>query len=278
METIMNKWRIIGIYYALLSQMGRIPIVDKILLKINSLEGKFIERLAHHTYHKRMAYLGEGGRLLYEDPDIDIYYRWKDPRWGKLFWAEQYGFNAMALSCFKKKKVLELCCGYGWYYLNFYAAMDSLEYVGCDISQQGIQEANRRLKKLRKQYIRYANKTLNASFCVADITKEIPLKNENVTNVFWYSSMYMFPIEVRKGILCEIAKRLAGVGILSGSIVIREPNQKEWEYAIALVDDEESLRKELLEHFKNVYIVKMSNNRRLYYMASDSLLPCINGK
>lgn len=274
----MNKWTWtpIKLYYALLYSMCRVKFIRNIFLRISSLESKMVERLSHHIYHKRMAYLGEGDRLLYEDPDVDIYYRWRDPKWRKLFWAEQYSFNAIALSCFKNKRILELCCGYGWYYLNFYAALDNLTYVGCDISKEGIQEANTRLRILKKKYAKYACKNLQATFCVADITKEVPLKDEYVTNVFWYSSMYMFSRNVRDKILEQIAQRLNGTGILSGSIVVKSPNQKEWKYAVALVDDEESLREELLEHFKNVYITKMSNDRRLYYMASDAKLPCNN--
>lgn len=276
MKINMKKWTLERIYYGLLFRLSRNTYWNGFLLKINSIEGRILQKIISHTYHKRMVLFGEGGGdRLYEDPDIDVFYRWKDCKWYKLFWTEQPSFNAMALSMFEQQNVLELCCGYGWYYLNFYAAYENLKYTGCDISNEGIKEGKRRLKILEKKY-RKENKLINANFMVADITCEMPLENESVTNVFWYSSMYMFEVEQRREILIQIKKRLGKEGILSGSVVVKTKDTKEWRYAIALVESEEELRRELHEHFHNIYITRMSNDRRLYYMASDGKLPCYN--
>ena len=249
------------IYDYILNKIISIKWLDSFLLRINDAYNIILKTLLKHSFKTRASLYGEGGTRLSNDPDIHVYYRW--PAHGHVGWAMQPSFNMWALLAFDKRTVLELGCANGWYYREFYSRLDNLYYVGCDISQDTIAEANRKCKTKD-----------NALFVTADILKDMPLKGEDVTNVFWYASMCMFTKEQRNNILIQIKNRLDSKnGILSGSCEIKSKTEMQWSYYIGLLESEDDLRDELNEYFENILIVHTTDKKSLFFMASNGKLP-----
>ena len=254
------------IYYYFLGVLSNIGCIDAFLLRMNDAYNYVLKALIRHSFKTRITLYGEGRKRLSNDPDIHLYYRW--PVEGHLGWMEQAMFNIFALQMFEKRKVLELGCANGWYYREFYSNICNLSYTGCDLNSDTIDEAIRKCKR---------SKLRNASFVVADISKEMPLENENLSNVFWYASMCMFTKEQRADILLEIAKRLKNsAGILSGSCEIKSLYDDQWSYYVGLLESEEELKNELNGFFRNVFIIRSSGKNSVFFMASDGNLPFYN--
>lgn len=269
----MGKMSLKKIYITLFYVLSKNKRVDNILLKINDKNNRLLKVLSTHSYELRAALYGEGDIRLSNDPDINVNYRW--PVDGNIIWAEVPCFSIQAMLPFKEKNILELGCANGWYYREFYSNLNNVNYIGCDLSEETIKEANVKLaikeKKNKKSY--------NAHFMVADMCLDMPKSNKGFTNVLWFASMCMFTKEQRSRIFLQIVDRLDGEkGILSGSGVVRDKNRKQWGYYIGLLDSEEALREELAEYFENIYISKNSTNDVLFFMASNGTLPCYNEK
>ena len=153
-------------------------------------------------------------------------------------------------------------CADGWHYRHFYANMNDVEYVGCDIDEEAIIRAKKN-----------SNHT-NGRFLVENFEENMPCEDVDFTNVLWFNSMCMFEKNRRKVILKNIAKRLKAVGgVLSGSAMLRNENIYQWEHYVDLIDDVESLYSELHSFFENVYICNFSDKNNLFFMASDGRLP-----
>ncbi len=245
--------------------ISRIKCLDTFLLKLNDINNNLLKFSLKQSFETRIPLYGEGSIRLYNDPDINVFYRWSQN--GHITWAEQSTFNIQALLMFEHRSVLELCCGNGWYYRNFYSKLNNISYIGCDLSEEAISEANKKTIKCNS----------DVSFFVADICTDMALMNDSLTNVFWFSSMCMFTKEQRRKILLDISKKLKEKnGILSGSCEIKSFNEEQWIYYIGLFEDENELRSELGQFFYNIFITKISDKKTLYFMASDGNLPFYN--
>lgn len=245
--------------------------LDALFLKINDRHNWRLKRKMQNSFEIRAALYSEGGVRLSNDPDIHLYYRW--PLTGNTIWAEVPCFNIHALLQFPERIVLELGCANGWYYREFYSGIDKLKYIGCDLAEDTINEAEKKLIKKEKSI----KKKFDANFLVADICKNMPMKGEQLTNIFWFASMCMFTREQREGIFFQITERLKEKkGILSGSAVLKDINSKQWNYYIGLFENEDDLRDELGCYFNNVFITKTSEKNLIFYMASDGKLPFTN--
>ncbi|MCM1062941.1 MAG: class I SAM-dependent methyltransferase [Eubacterium sp.] len=176
------------------------------------------------------------------------------------------------LNQFDAPRILELCCGDGFFPANVYLNVEGADYVGCDLQESSIEYARKRLRA------RINDVKSTGRFIVADILEDMPCKDEDLTNVFWFSAIYMFTEEQQRKILGEVAARLKQrKGILSGSALLSEVRKdKHWDYWIRLFDDEEELRALLKNYFENVYIGKTSTKYSLFFMASDGKLPYHN--
>lgn len=256
------------IFLKILGRSKKYHSLNRVLLSVNDLKNNMLKKKIEKSFENRIFLYGEGGTRLSNDPDIDVYYRW--PRQGSVVWAEIPAFCIQALLMFSNRKVLDLGCANGWYYREFYSNIDNLTYIGCDLSDDVINEAKKKLKKIEKN----KRKNLNATFVVADMTKNMPCEQDDLTNVFWFASMCMFTKEQRKDLLLLIKNKMKKhKGILSGSAMQKEENKYQWQYYISLYDSKEQLYEELKVHFKNVYITHNSTKNSLFFMASDGKLP-----
>lgn len=143
------------------------------------------------------------------------------------------------------------------------------------MAQDIIKEANDKLKRKMKKLKR----TYKADFVVSDMCKEdtMPKSADGFTNVFWFASICMFTKEQRKNIFTQIIAYLdKNNGILSGSAVIKNNAIIQWTHYIGLFDDENELREELSQYFKNIYITRNSDENSRFFMASNGELPCYN--
>ncbi len=259
------------IWLFILHKVSHVKFIDNALLKLNDFYNGILKKMIANSYETRALLYGEGGERLSNDPDIHVNWRW--PISGSTIWAEVPSFNIQALLKFENRKVLELGCANGWYYREFYSNISNVDYTGCDLSEDTISEAIRKVNLKSKK----SKKILNHKFLVADMLEEMPCKNEDMTNIFWFASMCMFTEENRKSIFENISIRLKNErGILSGSGVIKDESDQQWSYYIGLLYSKEALRTELLRFFKNVYITDTSSKNLVFYMASDGELPFYN--
>lgn len=240
-------------------------------LKLNDCVNNFFKRRIMNSFKLRSHIYGEGSTRLSNVHDISLYYRW--PTTGMSFWAEVPCFSFHAMRMFQENNILELGCANGWHLREFYCKWDNLRYLGVDLSETTIAEANRKLKK--KEDI--IGRKINASFVVGNMLTDLTLYDMNATNVFWYASINMFSSQERKEILSCIAKCLnVKKGILSGSADLKNPKEQPWEYYVGLYSDEAELREELELFFKNVYITPNPKSSLRFFMASNGDLPFYN--
>lgn len=268
------KINIRKLYVRGFAMLARFEHIDNFFLKINDKKNDILKALLRRSIEVRTALYSDGGIRLSTDHDIDVYFRW--PAIGSIAWAEVASFNIQAMLQFSGGvRILDLGCANGWYYREFYSHLNNIEYVGCDLDGDIIDEANTALKKKIKQ----TKKSYNAKFLVANICDEstMPKNSNGFTNIFWYDVMCMFTKEQRKKIFLQIVEYLdKNNGILSGSAVIKNDAIAQWSHYVGLFNHEDDLRGELSQYFKNVYITRYSDENSRFFMASNGKLPCQN--
>lgn len=248
-------------------------VLNDFALEVNDFVNGFYKRRLLNSFKVRYHIYGEGVTRLSNDHDISLYYQW--PSTGISFWAEVPCFSFHAMRMFKENNVLELGCANGWYLREFYFKYANLKYLGVDLSESTICEANRKLKKKEHSI----GRKIDASFVVGNMLTDLSLYDIKATNVFWYASINMFSSQERKKILSCIAKCLnERNGILSGNADLKNPEEQQWELYVGLYTDESELRAELGLFFKNVYIAPNKKSSLLFFMASNGDLPFYNEK
>lgn len=207
------------------------------------------------------------GRRPYSfNHEIDIYFRLKND--GNFHWGEIASFNVKAIHMYESPYVLELGCGDGFYADYFYKWIPNLKYVGCDLDELGISDARERLKEVS-----------NFSFISGDFLKNMPLDNCALTNVIMCETINMFSKEEQEEIIDGVAERLREKkGIFSGTAVLYDKKNPQWEYYIGLYEEPKELRELLETRFSNVLLYTRKNmpDNAIFFMASDGSLPFYN--
>ena len=137
-------------------------------------------------------------------------------------WQERGILGAQAIP--QRGKVLDLCCGDGFYTKNYYAPRAS-HVDGIDLDDSAIGMAKRR------------NGARNAAFFVGDVTcMGFPGRNYDV--VLFFSALHFISEERRTALLSKIVASLKPDGVLVGSATLPR----------------ESLQALLTLHFKQVHL------------------------
>src|SRR2546430_2078519 len=135
------------------------------------------------------------------DHNIDLYYQWKE---GYPFWIERgYAGNMCAQTLLLKKdklKILDLCCGDGFYSKYFYAY--SAKSITCiDFDKKAINTAKKKNSSPKIKHI------------LGDIRYDMP--NEKYDLIIWDAAFEHFTIDELKSIITNIKERLVENGILA---------------------------------------------------------------
>ncbi|TWA53125.1 methyltransferase family protein [Azospirillum baldaniorum] len=190
------------------------------------------------------------------DHFIDSYLLLRRDR--NTFWMERGVYGVLALS--RGGRVLELCCGDGYYTRNFYAPFAG-SIVALDFDPDAIAHARR------------YNAAPNVEFRNADIRKDIP--KETFDNVVWDAAIEHFTPDEMDGILKTVSSCLDGKGCLSGYTIVAMDSGKHLDQHEHEFTSMSELVDCLFTHFRNVKVFETVHPARhnLYFYASDTVLP-----
>jgi SAM-dependent methyltransferase len=185
-------------------------------------------------------------------------YCWHDSRDPSPWARGTLGLLGMKPGC----RVLDLCCGDGFYPYHFYSTMAS-RIVALDYDPAGIRFAKRNFP------------ASNLEFRCADIRTGLP--KETFDNVTWDAGIDFFGLPDIKVILEGIKNRLAPAGLLSGVA----PKLRKGEVAHSDQRHEFSSAQELgallRDFFRNVAVLDLpgaaEGRDALYFYASDGSVP-----
>ncbi len=223
---------------------------ESVSLSISQL-ARWLAFNAHKIQH--VVQFGAEPKPEWFDHNIDLFHGW--PNTGNPDVWERGIYNLMALR--PNGKVLDLCCGDGFYSRFFYATKVK-SILAIDFSDSAIRHAN----KL------YSHEKIK--FVTGDVTRDIPI--EKFDNVVWDSAMCLFSDEQVKDVLVNLKSRLGTDGILSGHIGY-EPDQ--YQLTKTSYKSISDIEKRLSPHFDNVRVfsTQYQNRLNLYFFASDGDLP-----
>lgn len=185
----------------------------------------------------------------------DLFYVWLKSR-NSLSW-ERGVFSGL---CLQGGRVLDLCCGDGFYARNFYS-LRSREVVACDIAPQAI------------AYARRHNAGPNIFYQLCDIRRDFP--GGSFENIVWDAAIEHFTLPEIAGLLPRIKSALTPGGILSGYTVAEKKHGKQHPEHEHEFRSQEDLRDLFRPHFRNVVVFETLYPKRhnLYFWASDAPLP-----
>jgi SAM-dependent methyltransferase len=190
------------------------------------------------------------------DHNLDLYYLWHQTR-TPLCW-ERGIFSLLAMR--QGARVLELCCGDG-FYANYFYSTRAASVVSIDIDANAIQTAQKNYSPHNVQYL------------VANVLTQMP---EGIfDNVVWDSALEYFTKIELQTIIQKIKIKLSESGILSGYVVIQNSPNEGQKYAFRSKDD----LLELIEpYFSNIYTFETVylSRHNLYFFASEGPLPFDN--
>ncbi len=185
-------------------------------------------------------------------------YCWHDSRDSSPWARGTLGLLGMKRGC----RLLDLCCGDGFYPYHFYSGRAS-HILAVDYDPAGIRFAKRNFR------------TPNLEFLCADIRTQLP--RETYDNVTWDAGIDFFSLSDIKLILNGIKERLAPAGLLSGVAPKLSKGQvahsdQRYEFTSA-----QGLGELLRQFFGNVAILELADSETsraaLYFYASDGPLP-----
>lgn len=185
----------------------------------------------------------------------DLFYAWLHSR-NSLSW-ERGVFSGL---CLQGGRVLDLCCGDGFYARNFYS-LRSREVVACDIAPQAI------------AYARRHNAGPNIFYQLCDIRRDFP--GGSFENIVWDAAIEHFTLPEIRSILPRIKAALTPQGILSGYTVVEKTDGKqhpEHEHEFRCKEDLLSLFRPLFR-IAVVFETRFPERHNLYFWASDASLP-----
>ncbi len=186
-------------------------------------------------------------------------YRWHETRDPSAWDRGTLGLMGMKSGC----RVLDLCCGDGFYPYHFYSRRAS-RIVAMDYDKKGIAFARRHFR------------AANLEFRRGDIRTDLP--RELFDNVTWDAGIDYFTIPETNAILSEIKQRLTPTGLLSG-VAPKWPkgyqghSDQKNEFSTA-----QELGDLLRRFFRNVDVLELTGmppegRTTQYFYASDAPLP-----
>lgn len=187
------------------------------------------------------------------DHNLDLYYLWHKTR-NPLGW-ERGVFSLLAIR--QGARVLELCCGDG-FYANYFYSNRAASVVSVDIDPDAIQAAHKNFSPPNVEYL------------VADVLTQMP--EGEFDNIVWDSALEYFTKEEIKMVIQKIKLRLSGSGILTGYVVIQDLPRVGQKYAFRNKAD---LLELIKPHFSNIrtFETVYPTRHNLYFFCSESSLP-----
>lgn len=183
-------------------------------------------------------------------------YRWYETRDPSAWDRGVLGLLGMKSGC----RVLDLCCGDGFYPYHFYVHR-AARIVAIDYDSTAISFARRHFR------------APNLEFQAGDIRTDLP--GEEFDNVTWDAGIDYFSVPDTRKIFLEIKQRLTPGGLLSG-VAPQWPKDfqghADQKNEFSTVQDLGGL---LREHFRNVAVLELPGMQRttMYFYASDGPLP-----
>jgi SAM-dependent methyltransferase len=189
------------------------------------------------------------------DHFLDQHYHW--PATGIPFSWERGIFNLLAMQ--QGCRVLNLCCGSGFYDRHFYAVRAG-EIVAVDFDPEAVRHARR------------YNSVPNVRFEICDIRRDLP--SGHFDNILWDGAIEHFTEAEITDIVSRLKPHLAPNGILSGyTIVERQTGKSHVEHEYEFKSKEDLSR--FFVSFKNTRIFETvyPTRHNLYFFTSDGPLP-----
>jgi cyclopropane fatty-acyl-phospholipid synthase-like methyltransferase len=227
------------------------------LVSLARLLSKLSRKLASSAHHIQFLIEWSFRNPEYFDHNIDLYFQWKMNR--AAFPMERGVFSSIAIK--KDSRVLDLCCGDGFYSYYFYS-LRAARIIGVDFDKQAIKWANKN------------HKSINSEFLCSDIRYNFP--EGKFDNIIWDAAIEHFtPVEIDE-LMSKIKLSLGMDGVLSGYTVLesgtghKHIHQHEYEFK-----NKQDLARFLTPYFKNVQVIETvySERTNLYFYATDSKLP-----
>jgi cyclopropane fatty-acyl-phospholipid synthase-like methyltransferase len=161
-------------------------------------------------------------------------------------------------------KVLDLCCGGGFFAHHFYSGRAS-SVVSVDFDPSAIAHAKRNFR------------APNVEYRCADIRTAMP--EGAFDNVVWDAAIEHFTMEEADAILFNIMQRLGETGTLGGYPIVAKASGKSLSHHEYEYKSKEELAGFLKRYFSNVLVFEnisrdaLEERRNLYFMASKQSLP-----
>jgi SAM-dependent methyltransferase len=200
------------------------------------------------------------------DHNIDHYWKWRASRNPGIWQRGILGLFAMRPGC----RVLELCCGDGFYSYYFYSGKAS-KIVAMDHDADAIRHA------------RHNQNAPNIEYRCGDIRTQMP--QGEFDNVCWDAGIEYFTVAETEAVLADIGRRLAPGGILSGCGIVGRPEGRSHPDHKHEFSSPHELASFLRRFFANVLVISTQEADRfqarssLHFFASSGALPFdLNGK
>jgi len=192
------------------------------------------------------------------DHFIDLHWKWHASRDPSPWQRGILGLLAMKPGC----RVLDLCCGGGFYAYHFYSSRAS-RVVAIDWDIDGIRHAQRNMK------------APNIEYRQGNILTDMP--REEFDNVCWDAGIEYFTQEETRSVLAAIKQQLTPAGILNGcGIGARTDGHSHIDHKHEF-SSPQALAQLLREFFANVLVISpphAGNTRKTFhFFASDGTLP-----
>ena len=196
----------------------------------------------------------------YFDHKFDLYYVWKAKN--SINWIDRGVLNSIAISKFDRPKVMELCCGDGFFTRMFYRNISD-EVFAYDYCEEAIKHARSHYQIKGLQF-----EVLDIN-CL-DVNK---YKDDNITNVIFDAAIAYFSEKQTEDMLIKVKAILAKKkGIFSGTCPLNKDEEIKNTYQ--RFDCPEKLEILLGRYFNNVKVITIKYKERtnMHFYASDSII------
>ncbi len=227
------------------------------LLIVTKTINVILRKLLKLTYRVQLKLQWSGQRCPdWYDHLIDQYV------WSTSHWVERGVFNNFFVQM--NARVLELCCGDGFYTSRFYAERAE-SIVAVDHNSTAIRHA--------KKYYRRSN----IEFRCLDILLNFP--KGSYQNIICDSALDYIPKDALEPLIVNIRLALGSKGLFSGSTVINQSDPSSlFHKERAFFGSAEDLKQFLEKFFKNVVVLttRFPNRENLYFVASQKPITTLN--
>jgi SAM-dependent methyltransferase len=236
---------------------GRLYVMFVMPLRSLNARLRALSAVLHRLQYKIEGLLGPAEWF---DHEIDVQWQWAARQ--RPMFLERGVLNMLAIS--PGARVLEICCGDGFYAHRFYAGR-AANVLAVDRDASALSHARR------------FHARDNVEYRVCNIVNGIP--EGPFDNVIWDSAIHHFTARQVTSILGSVHRCLVPGGVLSGYTEIA-PNE-EYAYARMHFTDPEQLAELLAGAFEHVAVLETPDalRRNLYFFASDApeALPFASG-